>query len=60
MPLIAYIAMPPEAREGQPHMVVVNGSVRYAVSEDGADITDHRVIADPKQYDQLLKSAGLA
>ena len=60
MPITAYIAKPPPERAGGPHMVVVDGSIRYAGSEDGPDFPDQRVIRDPEQYDNYLRSAGLA
>ncbi len=52
----AWIALPPPERPGGPHLVIQGAAARYAVSEDGQDYPDRRVIKDPVQYDNLVKS----
>lgn len=61
--VVAYIAVPPASRKGSPWLVVVNGSVRPAVTNDlnyGLKVWQMADQYATQQYDDLLKAAGLA
>jgi len=64
MALIAYYALPPLDRKNDPHLVVIDASVRYRNNSDvnRPDIPEIRfeVATHGDQYDTLLKTVKLA